>query len=462
MPPLGLAYIASALRQAGHQVELLDAYVLGWSWDRFAAHMARSRPEVLGLSTMTPVSDIAARAAALARPHAGRIVLGGPHATAIREAVFDEMPTLDAAVIGEGEDVAVALLSWWDHGTQGPPPPGALVPGQPFVAHTPRADLGSLPWPARDLLPNASYRYLFATRPGLATVITSRGCPFRCTFCDKSVSGSRWRARDAVDVVDELEYIVAQLGIHFVNFYDDNFTLKRRRVVEICEEILRRGLDLEWKCEGRVDSVDADLLALMRRAGCSMVAYGVESGNPETLALLRKDVTINQTRQAFAATRAAGLRTLAYVILGAPGEDQEAVLRTVRFCHEIGATYVQFSTLTAMPGTPLFSTHGRASTQDLSLGAPGGVRNPVDGDLHRATITDLPPDQLARLLRTAWVGFYLRPRPIGRVLRDAIRSGSVPEALRLGQALGRWARPAWVDALVAPAWLRRSAPATTP
>ncbi|MCK6504351.1 B12-binding domain-containing radical SAM protein [Myxococcota bacterium] len=434
VPPLGLAYVAAALRQAGIEVELLDAYVLGWSWARFQAHLARLRPEVLGLSAMTPVSDIAARAVALARPHVGRIVLGGPHPTAVGAAVFDQMPGLDAAVEGEGEDAAVALVRWWAEGERGDPPPGVRVPGRLFREGVPRARVETLAWPARDLLPNQAYRYLFATRPGLATVITSRGCPFRCSFCDKSVSGSRWRARPAEDVVDELAHVVRDLGVRFVNVYDDNFTLSKRRVAAICEEILRRDLRVEWKCEGRVDGVDRELLSLMRRAGCTMVAYGVESGNPDTLALLRKDVTVDQARRAFADTRAAGLRSLAYVILGAPGEDGAAVQRTVAFCRELGATYVQFSTLTAMPGTPLFL--GSAGGSGV---ASASVRNPVDGDLHRPTVTDLPPEELARLLRQAWVGFYLRPRPLARVTRDAVRSGSVGEAWRLGRALSRWA-----------------------
>ena len=433
MPPLGLAYVAAALREAGHAVEIIDAYVLGWSWARFGRVVASRQPDVLGLSAMTPVADVAARAARLCRPHVRHMVLGGPHPTAVREAVFDEMPELDAAVVGEGEHVAVALVAWWAAGSRGAPPAGALVPGQPFRPADAAPELLALPLPARDLLPVRAYRYLFATRRGFGTMITSRGCPFRCSFCDKSVSGSRWRARPAWHVVDEMQQMRQQHGIRFINFYDDNFTLRRGRVVEICEEILRRGLDIEWKCEGRVDGVDVALLRLMRRAGCRVVAYGVESGNPETLALLRKDITVEQSVDAFAATREAGLRSLAYMILGAPGEDARAVQRSVRFCRELGADYVQFSSLTAMPGTPLFAQH-----RPRAAGGGEGVTNPLDGDLERATMTDLPPEELARLMRQAWTGFYLRPRPMTRLAIDAVRSGSVEEGVRMAAAWTRW------------------------
>ena len=428
VPPLGLAYIAAVARDGGHDVEIIDAYALDMSWAEFEAQIRSRRPDVLGLSAMTPVADVAARAVNLARAHAGRIVLGGPHPTAVGERIFAEMPGLDATVEGEGEGVILPLLDFFASGANGPPPPGVRVRGAPFVA-APAPNPGSIPLPARDLLPNHAYRYLFATRRGFATMISSRGCPFRCSFCDKSVGGSRWRARTPADVVDEMVHLQQDLGVGFINFYDDNFTLNRTRVMAICEEIIRRGLDIEWKCEGRVDSVDAELLKAMRTAGCRVVAYGVESANPETLALLRKDITVDQSVEAFALTREAGLRSLAYMILGAPGEDRDAVQESIDFCRDIQADYVQFSTLSAMPGTPLFS-HPR--------GEQSSVTNPLDADKNRPTLTDMDPMVLGQMVRQAWTGFYLRPRPMARLLRDAFTSGSIDEAWRMGKALKRW------------------------
>ena len=428
VPPLGLAYIAAVARENGHEVDILDAYATGMSWAAFGRAIRQRKPDAVGLTAMTPVADIAARAVKMMRPHVKHIVIGGPHPTAVGEEIFDEMPGLDAAVIGEGEPVIGPLLRWWEKGAEGDPPPGVRIPSGPFTAATP-PNPAHLPRPARDLLPNHAYRYLFATRRGFATMISSRGCPFRCSFCDKSVGGSKWRARPASDVVDEMVELKERHGVGFINFYDDNFTLRRARVVAICNEIIARRLDIEWKCEGRVDSVDPTLLALMKRAGCRVVAYGVESANPETLALLRKDITTDQAVAAFAATRSAGLRSLAYMILGAPGEDANAVEQSIQFCRDIRADYVQFSSLSAMPGTPLFS-HPRSPD--------GPVVNPLDADQSRPTLTDLPGPELTRLIRSAWMGFYLRPRPMARLLRDAIASGSIDEAWRMGRALGRW------------------------
>ncbi len=431
MPPLGLAYLAGELQAQGRHVEILDAYALGWSWPRFTRELADRRPDVLGLSAMTPVADTAWRAAQAARPHVGRIVLGGPHPTAVREAALAECPAIDELVLGEGEEVVGPYLDWLDDPAK-PPPPGVMTRGQPFRPHEPTRPIGELAWPARELLPMGSYRYLMATRPGFATMLTSRGCPFRCSFCDKSVSGSRWRAREADDVVDELAWLASR-GVGFVNFYDDNFTLSRRRVHAICAAIQRRGLDIAWKAEARVDGVDLEALKAMRAAGCRVVAYGVESANPDTLTLLRKDVKVDKVRRAFALTREAGLRSVAYMILGAPGESQAEVRRSLDFVHEIRADYVQFSSLVALPNTPLYASHG-AWAEHARL----DVKNPVDADHHRVTVSDLPPDELADLLRQAWRGFYLRPRPMARLARDAWRSGSLVEAARLGGAMARW------------------------
>lgn len=435
VPPLGLLYVASALERAGRRVAVVDAQAEGLDDDGFVERVRALRPAVVGLSGMTPMRPEIARTIALCRPLADKLVLGGVHATRFHDSVLDEFPDLDAAVVGEGEDVAPALLDWWDAGGAGTPPAGVVVRGADFVEAAPPSDLGALAWPARHLVPHDRYAYPFQTTRGFTTLISSRGCPFRCTFCDKTVSGSGWRARPAGDVVDELQEIKERYGLGYVCIFDDNFTLRRSRVVAICEEILRRGLRIEWKCEARVDGIDEELARLMARAGCRTVAFGVESGNQASLDFLKKDQELPRMRRAIAACRAAGIETVAYVLVGIPGETPTTSLETLRFAIGTDLDFIQFSTLSPFPGTELYD-QARAEGWFRET----AVMNPADGEERRATL--VPPgwteDDLGRTLRRMYGGFYLRPGYLARQAVRAHRQGTLIHRARLGLRVARW------------------------
>ncbi len=435
VPPLGLLYVAGALERAGRSVAVVDAQAEGLDDAGFVARVRRLRPAVIGLSGMTPMRDEIAHTVALTHDLADRLVLGGVHATRFHDTVLHEFPELDAAVVGEGEEVAVALLDWWDGGAQGAPPAGVVVRGAEFVEAPVPADLGALAWPARHLVPHGRYRYPFQTAAGFTTLISSRGCPFRCTFCDKTVSGSGWRARPAGDVVEELEEIRHRYGIGYVCIFDDNFTLRRRRVVEICEEILRRGLRIAWKCEARVDGIDEELAHLMARAGCRTVAFGVESGNQDSLDFLKKDQQVPRMERAIAACRAAGIETVAYVLVGIPGETPDTAMNTLRFAVDAELDFIQFSTLSPFPGTELYDVALREGWFRET-----GVLNPADGEERRATL--VPPGwteaDLSRTLRKMYGGFYLRPGYLARQAVRASRQGTLLRRAQLGLQVARW------------------------
>ncbi len=427
MPPLGLAYLAAAMRAAGHRVTILDGRAEGLSWRGLEARLVGQGYDLVGVTAMSPVRDLAARTLRLARPHARFLAVGGPHPTAVGEAVFDDMPEADLSLEGEAETSGPEVLAWLQAGGEGPPPAGVRAPGKPFVPLGEPTDLDELPEPSRDLLPQRGYHHLLATRRPMTTAITSRGCPHSCTFCDRGVGGGRWRARSPSSVLNELDRLAAS-GVRFVHFYDDNFTHDRDRVAAICEGIIARGLDLAWNCEARVDGVDGELLRLMRRAGCQLVAFGVESAWSGTLSALCKGFDRQQIVRAFADAKAARLRTLAYVILGAPGEGSAQIDATLRFVRHLGADFVQFSTLSALPGAPL----GRH-------GSPGGdVRSFLDADGRRDVLSDLPPHELARWLRLAWGSFYLRPTPLLRLSQATIVSGAWVEAPRIARVAASW------------------------
>ena len=180
IPPLGLAYIAASTRNAGHQVEILDCYALRWSWDKFAKEMRTRKVDVIGFSAMTPVWDVVERAIQICRDSADKIVIGGPHPTAMREKVFQDTNLIDAAVIGEGEESFPALLSWWEKAERNTERPQGIFFPDLFFQEASLPQIEQIPRPARDLLPNSRYRYLLASKKRIGTMITSRGCPFRC------------------------------------------------------------------------------------------------------------------------------------------------------------------------------------------------------------------------------------------------------------------------------------------
>ena len=433
IPPLGLMYVAGAARAAGYGVDILDAQARGIDWADLADACRQHRPDVIGLTSFSPLADETRRACQLLRPVTGAIVVGGPHVSAGGGDIPGDLP-VDAITVGEAENSIGPLLAWLAAGAQGAPPAGVAVPGRPFKPRHREKNLDRLPFPARDLLDHRRYRYPLATRAGVTAMLTGRGCPNRCVFCDKAVTGSLPRLHSPGRVVAEMEEII-QRGQRFAVIFDDEFTADGDRVAHLCESILSAGLDLHWKCEARADSVDLPLLQLMRRAGCRMVAFGVESSSAESLKFLRKGLDPHRSWQALRDCRQAGLDTLAYLLVGIPGETPRDVRRTVRLCKRAGASWIQLSTLSPYPGTDLHRLAvDNGWLQDTS------IRNAADAEINRPTLVAPPWNQagLQRALVQGHASFYLRPRWLARTAIASCRPGRLQQRLPAAVQLGRW------------------------
>ncbi len=433
LPPLGLLYVAAAAREAGYTVEVIDAAAEGIDAAGLRRRCVARSPGVIALGGCSPLVVETLDAAAELNGAADALVVGGPMVGAGFGEDLDEVPGVDAAVVGEAEATIGPLLAWLDTDRSSAPPRGVITLDHELRPRPPVDRIDDLPPPARDLVDPHRYRYPIATRRPVSTLVTSRGCIHRCVFCDKSVGGSRPRRHSARRVLAELEEI-ATAGPGYAVFFDDDFTAERERVVDICEGMIRRELPLQWKCESRADGVDADLLALMRRAGCTTVALGVESVRDESLRWLRKDLDVEQIRRAFELCRAADLDVLAYALVGIPGETPADVDATVDFCKDHGARWVQFSTLSPYLGTPLYDQAVREGWYVHST-----LRNPADAEKMRPTVV-APPWDLTTLgitLTRAYARFYVRPgviaREVGAGLRNDWRS-----ALRSVAGFGGW------------------------
>ncbi len=435
VPPLGLAYLAALVEREGHKVKILDAFALGMSWSEFEAQVKKEKADLIGMGGMTPTIDNTLRAIKICRPYTSTLVVGGPHLSVQPQEFFWDCPEVDFGIVGEGEIAFLRLVKKLEEGKDPGEVPGLVGSEKKSRPGNFINDLDSIPFPARYLLPHQAYRYALWPGKRITTMITSRGCPYQCIFCDKSIFGSKWRARSSQNVLEEIEQIVKDLKIQSIIIYDDLFTLNKQRVIEICQGILDRGLRIEWKCEGRVDRVDGEMLGWMKRAGCSLIAYGVESGNQIGLDYLQKKITLPQIREAFELTRRAGIRPMAYFILGIPVETFEQSLKTIAFARELNPEYAQFSILSPYKGTRLYD-EAKAKGWYREVEA----NNPFDKDQKRPVVLseNWSDGNLREILKQAHKRFYFRGGYILNRLQGVKSFREIRSLWGVGCGLLRW------------------------
>ena len=359
-PPLGISYIAASLQQAGHSVHLVDCTFL----DKKEAldRALETQAEVVGIYAMVSMLDECLWFARQLRPTCRLLVAGGPLPTCDPEPFLNDF---DVVVRGEGEQTMLELLQAYEETSEldkiagivyrklGDEPAKSELVSTPERAFTKTLD--RIPFPARALLPNESYIRYGKKKYGysITTVMSTRGCPFRCEFCSNVVFGGSYRERSPENVVDEIVEVLA-LGYDRISFTDDVFTMKKGRVVKVCQEIRRRGLKFNWECLGRVDALDTPTALDMKAAGCTRIFFGIESGEERILKLMNKKISTEQARRGVEAAHNAGLQVGAFFIIGYPGDTNETVLKTLRFANSLPLDYLGLSMPYPLPGTDLY------------------------------------------------------------------------------------------------------------
>lgn len=415
-PPLGLLYVAAYLEaRAAHEIAVIDAQVEELSYPHLAERVKQYAPDVVGMTAMTFTLLDVIQTIQLVKANApdARVVIGGPHAHLFPEETLN-LPGVDFVVVGEGEEVFSQLVQHIDNPEQLMQIRGLFFRHAGQVIKTGYAgmvqDLNSLPFPARHLTPYQRYSSLLAQRSPITTMFTSRGCPFRCTFCDRPHLGKQFRARSPKNVVDEMVACV-KMGIHEFLIYDDTFTVDRKRVLGVCEEIRQRKLDIGWDIRARVDTIDETLLKELRLAGCERIHYGVEAGTEKILKVLNKGITLSQAQNAFALTKRAGIETLAYFMIGSPTETREDIVQTIKFAERLDPDYVHITILTPFPGTQIYFD-GLAQGIFAEDFWQKFAANPTTDFVPRYWEQELSTDELVTILNQAYKRFYLRPRYI--------------------------------------------------
>lgn len=420
-PPLGLLYLAASVRRQDPtaEIRLLDAYDFRNSVDEIKPVIREFRPDILGLTANTWLWGdclALAQSAKQARPKL-HVTMGGYHLSIYPgESIMP--PAVDSIVIGEGEDVFPEMIARLAAGHSLEGLAGVWFKHQGQVVRNPPAgrieDLDRLAFPERELLPTRR-RYTFSTDPEVrtTTMLSSRGCPYQCLFCN---SFGRYIMRSPENVVAEMAVCRAQ-GFESINFVDDGFNIDLARTKRLCDRIEEASLGLTWSFRGRVDGMDEELAAKLARAGCRRVNFGMESGSDRVLELIGKRASVAEGRRAVRIVKQAGLSPVGYFIVGFPGETEAEFQATVRLAHESPFDYVQFNTLMIFPKTRL---NGLAVEQGV-LAADyfdRYLRNPTGRLMIPLWTADRPRAELIRMMRRAYRSFYLRPSYVWARLRE--------------------------------------------
>jgi radical SAM superfamily enzyme YgiQ (UPF0313 family) len=412
-PPLGLLSLAAYLEKySQHNVSVIDAQVDKIRYDDLSARISAAKPDVIGLTTMTLTLIDVIKTIVIAKkttPHV-KIVLGGPHVHLFPNETI-KLPHVDYLVLGEGEKTFKDLLDYIDDALQLRKIPGLVLEDDGKIINTgirpPINNLDELPFPARHLVPYKKYNSLLTKGKVVTTIFTSRGCPFKCSFCDRPHLGKAFRARSAENVVDELEECT-RMGIHEFLFYDDTFTVNKKRVIDICDEIIKRKLDIGWDIRTRVDTIDEAIIKHLKKAGCQGIHYGIEAGTTKVLKILNKGITIDQAKRVFNLTRKYSIPILAYFMIGNPTETINDIYETFEVMKELDPDYVHLTILTPFPGTKLYVDGLESGVikkdywREFAENPTADFQAPHWDEL-------LSRKELNRLLIQGYRNFYLRP-----------------------------------------------------
>lgn len=427
IPNLGLGYIAASLEKHGFKVKILDCFVEGISTSDLVNVIKNERPEVVGFTATVLSINSALEAAQAIKNSAPEVflIIGGPQVSALPQETMARS-TFDVGVIGEGEITIIELLNARENGDNNYENINGIIfrkNGKLILSpkRPPTQNLSSLPHPAFHLLPPlSSYKYspISTLKMPCAHLISSRGCPFSCKFCDKSVTGSKFRARDPEDVVEEIEKLIKNYKIREIKFFDDTFSFDNERVYEICDLMDKKKIDIPWSCIMHPGTVNKNLLNRIKSSGCWQVVFGLESGNQRILDTIGKPLTLEQSRTAVRLSHEVGLNVRATLIVGLPNETSKTINDTLNFTKEIELDTASFYIFSPYPGCDLFKElkeNGEIIHTDYEYYQL--VINPKKAKLPFVP-QDMSEYELRYLANKCYKDFYLRPKYIMSQLKQ--------------------------------------------
>lgn len=364
MPPLGIMSIAAVLEQNGIAVEIIDCYADPAPPEAVVENILTKQPDIVGFSCTTSSFTEGYRVAELIKQRRPDIftVVGGAHACTIGAPLLDSFPAIDYLVIGEGEQTMLELAQSGCRNVEEIPGiacrkngVGTLTVQRELIA-----DLDCLPFPAYHLLPEFPKRYTlplfsFPTAPN-TSIISSRGCPYSCSYCDRSVFARGFRFNSPEYIIEHVAMLNRTYGIRHVFFYDDLFTFDRQRVKRFCELKKQKQLRVTYNCIARLEHVDQELLTLLKDSGCWQVNFGIESGDPDVVRKHRKFFGLDEVGRKLQMVKEAGMRVKGLFMIGLPGEDEAAIRRTIEYALSLPLEEINVTKFTPFPGAPVYKT----------------------------------------------------------------------------------------------------------
>ncbi len=438
LPPLGLAYIAGHLRANDIEVQVLDLAALRYQDDLARVAIQKSGADIVAMAATTNTVMEAYNLANIAKevlPHA-KIAVGGPHPTMEPIRTLKECAALDYCIVSEAEETMLELasgkpvheimgLSYRDKN-------GLVIvtPPRPLIQN-----LDKLAFPARDLLPLHKYWTPGVRRYPFATMMTSRGCPYSCTFCSNfRTQGKQFRFRSPENVLAEIDELVNKYGVKEINIIDDNFTFMPQRVKEICDLLIERNYDVILKTGNgiRADRVNLPMLKHMKKAGFYLVAFGIESGNPEILKKMRKGETREQIKQAVTWAKQAGLITEGFFMFGNEGEGEKEMRETIDFAKELDLNIAQFQVYTPVPGSPLYEKIARDGKVFSQKWEDFNAFNEPLFEYGESKF-----DLMVKMQQTAYREYYFRPKMIVKKILEVKNLKQFSAFVKAGMAVAK-------------------------
>ncbi|MFH0864276.1 MAG: radical SAM protein [Candidatus Gottesmanbacteria bacterium] len=422
--PLSLLYVAAIAEQAGHTVIIIDATVDHRSIDQIINRIKVFSPDLIGFTmttymfyqTLSWIKEIKKR---IDLP----ILIGGQHLGTYPAETMTHKE-IDYAVIGEAEITLPQLLTAIENGNLLNPVPGIAFRQEGKVIFTPPQvkfmDINKIPFPSRHLLDMSKYYNFVSKRKNFTPMITSRGCPFRCIFCD--LKKTNWRMRSPENVIAEIRQCYFDFGIREIDFYDSSFTVDKQRVIDLCRLLSKQNLDLSWSVRTRVDCVDKEMLKELSKAGCVRIMYGIESSNQDILVSLHKGITIERIKKVIGWTKKYNMEALGFFIIGSPGETRQTALQTIKFACELPLDWVQFTRMIPFPATELYQMMMEDTGKDYWRKFVLNPKNEKPLPLIRAKITAAEAEDLVRL---AYIKFYFRPKIIWSSIKKIKSIGDI-------------------------------------